>query len=69
MTGVVTKSTGSWYDVLVGSKKYECRIRGRLRLEGFKETNPVAVGDFVKIDIEEGSHVITEILSAKKSYP
>jgi len=34
-------------------KKYECRIRGRLRLEGFKETNPVAVGDFVKIDIEE----------------
>jgi len=65
MMGVVTKSTGSWYDVLIETKKYECRIRGRLRLEEIKETNPIAVGDFVKIEIEEGSHVITEILPRK----
>jgi ribosome biogenesis GTPase len=62
MTGVVTKSTGSWYDVLAEGKKYECRIRGKIRLEGIKETNPVAVGDHVKIEIEDGSHAITEIL-------
>lgn len=62
MTGVVIKSTGSWHDVLAEGKKYECRIRGKIRLEGIKETNPVAVGDHVKIEIEEGAHAITEIL-------
>lgn len=62
MTGVVIKSTGSWHDVLAEGKKYECRIRGKIRLEGIKETNPVAVGDHVKIEIAEGAHAITEIL-------
>ncbi len=62
MTGIVTKSTGSWHTVLAGGKIYECRIRGKIRLEEIKETNPVAVGDHVKIEIEEGSHAITEIL-------
>ncbi|GHN01414.1 putative ribosome biogenesis GTPase RsgA [Cytophagales bacterium WSM2-2] len=65
MTGVVTKSTGSWYDVLAEGKKYECRIRGKIRLEGIKETNPVAVGDYVAIGSEGNSHVITEILPRK----
>jgi ribosome biogenesis GTPase len=65
MIGVVTRSTGSWYDVLAEGKKYECRIRGKIRLEGIKETNPVAVGDHVRIEIEEGSHAITEILPRK----
>ncbi|MBS1682640.1 MAG: ribosome small subunit-dependent GTPase A [Bacteroidetes bacterium] len=63
MKGTVTKSTGSWYDVLVGEKKYECRIRGKIRLEGIKETNPVAVGDFVEVDPE--TNTITEILPRK----
>ncbi len=62
MTGIVTKSTGSWHTVLAEGKIYECRIRGKIRLEEIKETNPVAVGDHVKIEIEEGSHAITEIL-------
>jgi len=65
MIGVVTRSTGSWYDVLAEGKKFECRIRGKIRLEGIKETNPVAVGDHVRIEIEEGSHAIKEILPRK----
>ncbi len=65
MIGVVTRSTGSWYDVLIDGKKYQCRTRGKLRLEGIKETNPVAVGDHVRIEIAEGSHAITEILPRK----
>ncbi|HCW06062.1 MAG TPA: ribosome small subunit-dependent GTPase A [Cytophagales bacterium] len=65
MTGIVTKSTGSWYDVLIEGKKYECRVRGKIRLEEIKETNPVTVGDHVRIEIEEGSHAITEILPRK----
>lgn len=65
MTGIVTKSTGSWHEVLVDEKKYECRIRGKIRLEGIKETNPVTVGDWVEIDVAEGAHVITQILPRK----
>lgn len=48
MTGLVMKSTGSWYEVLgEDQKKYQCRTRGKLRLEGIKATNPIAVGDRV----------------------
>ena len=65
MKGIVTKSTGSWHVVLAENKKYECRIRGKLRLEGIKETNPVTVGDEVEFEIEEGSHVITDVLPRK----
>lgn len=55
MTGLVMKSTGSWYEVLgQDKKKYQCRTRGKLRLEGIKETNPIAVGDKVEF-LEEGA--------------
>ena len=42
--------------------KYNCRVRGKIRLEGIKETNPVAVGDHVLMDIEHEVGSITEIL-------
>ena len=46
MKGRITKSTGSWYEVLTESDKtYPCRVRGKFRLDEFKESNPVAVGD------------------------
>ncbi|UII23074.1 ribosome small subunit-dependent GTPase A [Fulvivirga ligni] len=64
MKGEVLKSTGSWYDVLAeDSKTYQCRTRGKLRLKGFKTTNPIAVGDQVDITLENDTEgVITEIL-------
>ncbi len=65
MTGVVTKSTGSWHDVFAEGRKYQCRIRGKLRLDEIKETNPITVGDHVEFDIEEGAHVITKVLPRK----
>jgi ribosome biogenesis GTPase / thiamine phosphate phosphatase len=63
MQGIVMRSTGSFYDVR-GSDgvKYNCRVRGKIRLEGIKETNPVAVGDHVLFDIEQDVGSITEIL-------
>ncbi|MGB2514238.1 MAG: ribosome small subunit-dependent GTPase A [Flavobacteriaceae bacterium] len=45
--GLVFRSTGSWYTVQSGVVFYACRIKGRLRLQGIKSTNPVAVGDWV----------------------
>jgi ribosome biogenesis GTPase len=63
MKGTVMRSTGSFYDVLAeDGKKYNCRVRGKIRLEGIKETNPVAVGDHVMMDLENDIGSITEIL-------
>lgn len=57
------RSTGSFYDVLAtDGRKYNCRVRGKIRLEGIKETNPVAVGDNVSIDLEHEIGSILEIL-------
>jgi len=63
MKGIVLRSTGSFYDVLTeDGKKYNCRMRGKIRLEEIKETNPVAVGDKVIIDLEHEIGSIVEIL-------
>jgi ribosome biogenesis GTPase len=64
MKGLVMKSTGSWYDVLADDgRMYSSRIRGKIRLEDIKETNPVAVGDYVEIaPAEQDEAVITGIL-------
>lgn len=62
MKGLVLKSTGSWY-LLLGedNKRYQARVRGKLRLEGIKETNPVAVGDYVKFEVEGEEGIISGI--------
>ncbi|ETN95016.1 ribosome biogenesis GTPase [Zhouia amylolytica] len=53
MTGTVYKSTGSWYTVKTSTGEvYECRIKGKFRIQGIKSTNPVAVGDVVEFDLE-----------------
>ena len=54
MQGTVYKSTGSWYQVKTESGEfYECRIKGKFRIQGIKSTNPVAVGDKVVFDLED----------------
>jgi ribosome biogenesis GTPase len=54
MKGTVYKSTGSWYQVKAESgERYNCRIKGKFRIKGIKNTNPVAVGDKVIFDLEE----------------
>ncbi len=65
--GTVRKSTGSWYTVkLEGGETVECRIKGKFRLDGLPLTNPVAVGDEVKVNLEEeGIGTIHEILPRK----
>ena len=65
MEGLVMKSTGSWYQVLVDEHTYACRLRGKFKIRGMKVTNPIAVGDRVVLEIEdpqENTGVITDIL-------
>ncbi|MDO4879872.1 MAG: ribosome small subunit-dependent GTPase A [Capnocytophaga sp.] len=67
MKGIVYKSTGSWY-VIKGEDNqfYECRIKGKFRIKGIKNTNPLAVGDDVVFELDNKSTkeqgVVTEIL-------
>lgn len=66
MTGRVLRSTGSFYDVLGDDgSRYNCKVRGKIRLEGIKETNPVAVGDYVTFTTLDDVGAITEILERK----
>ncbi len=52
--GLVIKSTGSWYLVkLEDGSEVSCKIRGKLRLDGIKSTNPVSVGDIVMLDDDD----------------
>ena len=55
MKGKVIKSTGSWYVVSDDQgRRWECRLRGKIRLDGLRSTNPVAVGDNVLFEQEPG---------------
>ena len=64
MKGIVYKSTGSWYTVKAEDGKfYNCRIKGKFRIKGIKNTNPVAVGDYVEFDLEEN---IDEVIGVIK---
>ena len=65
MRGLVMKSTGSWYEVLADDGlTYSSRIRGRIRLDDIKETNPVAVGDYVELDLEEGDQLRQAVIQS-----
>ncbi len=51
--GRVIKSTGSWYEVQDDNGTvWSCRLRGKMRLDGLRTTNPVAVGDKVNFEKE-----------------
>ena len=70
MTGIVYKSTGSWYTVKTDDGTfYDCRIKGKFRIKGIKSTNPVAVGDEVVFEVEKGTDgaqgIIVEITDRK----
>ena len=63
MTGLVYKSTGSWYTVKTElGETYECRIKGKFRIKGIKSTNPIAVGDYVDFDLEKDNNKVTGII-------
>ena len=72
MKGFVTKSTGSWYEVLADDgNTYKCRIKGKFRTKDIKTTNPIAVGDWVEIALEveiAESTAVIEHLYERKNY-
>lgn len=67
MRGLVIKNTGSWYQVRTeDGQQVDCKIKGNFRLKGIRSTNPVAVGDYVEIIVNnEGTAFICEIEDRK----
>ncbi len=52
--GIVFRSTGSWYEVRDENRiMYQCRLKGKFKIQNLKVTNPIAVGDVVGFEIED----------------
>ena len=66
--GTVLRSTGSWYEVLHEGECYQCRIRGKLRLKGIRSTNPVVVGDVVRVEEDEQGGYVISAIEPRRNY-
>lgn len=68
--GLITKSTGSWYQVLELHTKhlYEARIRGKFKLNKNRLTNPIAVGDWVEFQLESDQIAWITKIEPRKNY-
>ncbi|WP_027377302.1 ribosome small subunit-dependent GTPase A [Kaistella palustris] len=70
MKGLITKSTGSWYQVLdqETGRFYEARIRGKFKLLKSRLTNPLAVGDHVEFSLEVDDVAWITRIEPRKNY-
>ena len=70
MNGIVFKSTGSWYSVRdTEGNFFECKLKGLHRIKGLRATNPIAVGDMVMFELQQGEQIgIINKIEARKNY-
>lgn len=70
MKGLITKSTGSWYQVLEQEtgRFFEARIRGKFKLIKTRLTNPLAVGDRVEFSLEQDEVAWITKIEPRKNY-
>lgn len=63
------KSTGSHYRVrLENGQVVECVPRGKLRLNEFKTTNPITVGDWVTVELNPNGVGLITAIQERKNY-
>ncbi|MDY6935664.1 MAG: ribosome small subunit-dependent GTPase A [Spirochaetota bacterium] len=69
--GMIIKIYGAYYTVQWNNKKINCVLRGRIRKdkEMLHYSNPAAVGDFVRFDLNnDGTGVINEIQTRRNIF-
>ncbi len=68
--GVVIKSTGKYYHIksLDTQDLVIATIRGKFRLQGFRLTNPVAVGDIVEYQVLKDSSATIQNILPRRNY-
>jgi len=62
---IVTKSTGSFYELLFENTVITARIRGKIKLDNRRTTNPISVGDWVDFIRTDDDFMITKIYPRK----
>ena len=68
-TGVVTKSTGSWYTVREHDGNIvQCNLKGNFRIKGIDSTNPVTVGDRVAFSQEQDGTGVIHSIEQRDNY-
>ena len=66
MNGVVIKATGKRYTVkTTDDEMVQCRLKGKFRIQGIKSTNPIVVGDKVKVEQESELWMIIKLFGRK----
>lgn len=66
--GTVIRNTGSWLEVSplgepLDAAPVRCKVKGNFRIKGLRTTNPVAVGDRVRVSLTaDGTGFITDVL-------
>ena len=66
--GRVIQSTGSWYKVKTEVGVIESRLPGKFRLEEKEVTNPIAVGDWVDISMNDDNTGTIKKIHDRKNY-
>ena len=68
MNGIVIKATGKRYTVKAADGEIvQCRLKGKFRIQGIKSTNPIVVGDKVKLEQESESWMIVKLHERKNN--
>ena len=72
--GRIVESTGSWYEVAIFDDlnqtkgTMDARLPGRFRLDDKEVTNPLAVGDYVDISLNEDGTCTIEEIKERENY-
>jgi ribosome small subunit-dependent GTPase A len=69
MRGLVIKNTGSWYQVKTDDGQViDSKVKGNFRLRDIKSTNPVAVGDYVHLTVNQEDTAFIKEIEDRKNY-
>lgn len=67
--GLVIKSNGNLYVVRdENDSVFACRIKGKMRLDDIKSTNPIAVGDYVMFEAQDNDESVIEEVLERRNY-
>ena len=68
MNGIVIKTTGEYYTVKTDNNEIvKCRLKGKFRITGSKSTNPIVVGDKVRLERLHDDFMIVELYKRKNT--
>lgn len=69
--GTVIRNTGSWLEVIPdtpGCEPVRCKVKGNFRIKGLRTTNPVAVGDHVRVTPTADGTGYISVVHPRKNY-